>query len=148
MLSKVLFAVLFLPFFSPVIAFAEEKPLDLGKIEGLGPLGIIVNAVLSEKSVNPASFRLVQILSMIIGIITILSGVWFLIQILLAGFNIISGSGDKNKVQEAQHKITNSIIGLTVVVAAYALTSLFGKILGITNILNIAAIIKELGPKP
>jgi len=50
-------------------------------------------------------------------------------------------------MQEAQHAITNSVIGLTVVVAAYALTSLFGKILGIPDILNLGSVIQSLGPK-
>jgi len=122
---------------------------SLGNIQSFGPLGTIVNELFFEggtASVVPASKRLAQVLSNIIGIITIVAGIWFMIKILIAGFSIISSSGDKNKMQEAQHTITNSVIGLTVVVAAYALTSLFGKILGIPNILNIGAAINLLSP--
>lgn len=137
--------------------YAETDPLiakqPIGRIKGLGLLGEIIDELFNSKpsggliTVAPAANRFAQVLSMVIGIITIVTGIWFMIKILIAGLTIISSSGDKNKMQEAQSTITNSIIGLTVTVAAYALTSLFGKILGIPNILDVGTIIQQLGPK-
>jgi len=126
-------------------ASAQITPAPLGNLHGLGPLGDVIDK-LTPADVSPASNLFTKVISTIIGLITIVAGIWFLIQLLLAGFNWISSSGDKNKVQEAQHKITNSVIGLTIVVAAYALTSLLGKILGI-NVLDLGGAISSLGIK-
>lgn len=137
----------FLPFtfYLPSRAFAQVTPAPLGNLEGLGPLGEVIKK-LNASDVSPASNLLTKVISSMVGIITIVAGIWFLIQILIAGLNWIGSSGDKNKVLDAQHKITNSVVGLTIVVAAYAITNLIGKILGI-NILDIGAAIKLLGPK-
>jgi len=161
-------SILFLIFFFPIAATSvlaapfvdplhptsappppsQQQAVSVGNIVGLPGLGTVINDIIKNgNSVAPASNALASVLSTIIGVLTIVAGIWFFFQILIAGFNWISSSGDKNKVQEVQHKITNSVIGLAVVVIAYALTSLFGKILGIPNILDIGAAIQLLGPK-
>lgn len=54
------------------------------------------------------------------------------IFLIIGGFQWISSGGDKAKTEEAQKKITNAIIGLIIIAAAYALinlvtTFLFGQ---------------------
>jgi|GEM_PF-1903502 len=125
----------------------QYQGVSLGKIEGWGVLGEIINKIESPGHVDPAAGLLAQVISAAVGLITIVAGIWFMLQFLLGGFSWITSSGDKNKVQEAQHKITNSIIGLTIVVAAYAVANLISKILGIPYLLDIGSSIPLLKPR-
>jgi len=58
---------------------------------------------------------IVQALLQIIGVI-------FFILILYGGFKWMSASGEQKKIEEAQKVITHSIIGLIIVVLAYAIS--------------------------
>lgn len=57
----------------------------------------------------------------ILGIITIL-GVVFLTLIVYAGFKWMLAHGEENKITEARNLIVHSIIGLIIVLAAYAIS--------------------------
>ena len=48
----------------------------------------------------------------IIGVITILASLFFIVYAFIAAFNWITAGGEKSKIENAQKKITNSIIGL------------------------------------
>jgi len=113
---------------------------DLGTIgegEGLGPW------------TNPTEpgIILADILSMAIGVMTLGAGIWFLFQVIIAGYNYLSAGGDRERFVAAGRKLTNSMIGLAVVIAAYALMALLGTIFdvkfleineGIQNIVDLA----------
>jgi len=75
------------------------------------------------------------LLNKIFTLIGIAAGVFFLIQILLAGFAYISASGDQKKTEAAWSKIYQSIIGLVIVSSAFVIAAVIGNILNI-NILN------------
>lgn len=79
--------------------------------------------------------RLNKVVSSIIGFLTICAALWFLFQILMAGYGWISAGGDTEKTTEAWHKITNAIIGLVIVVAAWVIVGLIGTMVGL-DILN------------
>jgi len=82
-------------------------------------------------------------LSTIIGFLTAAAGLWFFIQFILAGFAWISAGGDKGALETARNRIFNSVIGLIIVVGAYVLVGVIGKVLGL-DILNPGAIIQNL----
>jgi len=52
------------------------------------------------------------------------------IFVLIAGIKWITAGGDKTKVQSARGTMTYAIIGLVIVMAAFLIISLLGKILG------------------
>ncbi len=52
------------------------------------------------------------------------------VVILIAGFNYITSSGDKQRIQTATNMITYGIIGLVIAVAAFAITQIVGRIGG------------------
>lgn len=71
------------------------------------------------------------------GLISGLVGALFLAGFLLAfltlimgGLNWITAGGDKTKLEEARNQITNAIIGIIIVGAAWAITSLLAKFFG------------------
>lgn len=103
-------------------AFAAETPL--GTFEGIGPLGNITG-------IDPAVNMFNKVMSLLIGIITIGAGLWFTFHILIAGFTWLTAAGDKTKAEKAQKTLTDSIIGLVIVVSAIFIARLVGDLLGI-----------------
>lgn len=64
-----------------------------------------------------------------------IAGIFFVIQIILAGYTFISASGDPKKAESAFATIWQSLIGLLIVAGAFVIAAFVGNILGI-NILN------------
>lgn len=107
--------------------------------EGFGPL---CNLVTSGQGGVDAIAKAV---SLIVGLITITAGIYFMIQFLIGGFEWISASGDKAKLTKAQDRLVHAIIGLIVVVAAFGIAAIFQAILGIDFLLMNGELIKQLG---
>lgn len=72
-----------------------------------------------------------KIVSSIIGVMTIAAGIWFLFQITIGGFNWITSGGDKAKLEAARGRLTNSFIGIVIVVAGWAILALASQFLGV-----------------
>jgi len=82
-------------------------------------------------------------ISAIIGFLTIMAGLFFIFQFLAGALQWIASGGDKTGLQAAQQKLTNSFIGLILIVAAMAIISLLSTFLGFT-ILNPAQFIEAI----
>jgi len=124
------------------LAFAAE-PTPLGQIggkEGFGPWGN-----LGSQGIKEAAGAFTSIISRIIGVMTVVAGIWFIFQFIIGAYGYMTAGGDQQKMTNATKRITNSLIGLVVVVAAYAVMSLLGALLGF-NFLNIVGIINLLKP--
>lgn len=120
------------------------KIIDLGKLgggEGFGPWGLLGGT----KEVGEAASEFTLIISRIIGIMTVVAGIWFFFMIIIGAYGYLSAGGDPKKIETATKKITSALIGLVVIVLAYAFISLIGRMLGF-DILNPQDIIKLLGP--
>ena len=116
---------------------------QLGCGGGLGPFAeFFCNSGQGRSEVETGE-RLNSALGGLIGFLTILGGLWFFIQFIIAGYNWISAGGDKGKVEQAQQKITNSLVGLLIVIGAYVIVGLVGSILGL-KILNPGEILQDL----
>lgn len=66
-------------------------------------------------------------LGVIIGILLSFMGVIFLGLIIYAGMTWMTAQGNEQKVTKAKDMIANAIIGLIVVLSAYALTAFIGQ---------------------
>ncbi|HBC72420.1 MAG: hypothetical protein UX91_C0001G0124 [Candidatus Amesbacteria bacterium GW2011_GWB1_47_19] len=99
--------------------------INLGTINGIGPLGN-PNTPSSQTATQLTNF-----ISNIIGLMTVIAGVYFLFQIFMAGYKWINAGGDKQAVQDAQKRLTNAFMGLLVVVMAFTITGVIGYFLGI-----------------
>ena len=117
---------------------------QIGCGEGLGG---IAKALCGLKGgagdITTVGDKLNTALSAIIGFLTIIAALWFAIQFIIAGFNWINAGGDKNAIQAAQQKITNSLIGLIIVVSAWVIIAVIGQLLGL-SILNPGKLLKDL----
>lgn len=62
-------------------------------------------------------------------------GIAFIIYLVWGGIEYLTSGGDKAKIDDAQKKITSSIIGVVVLVASYAITYFIQQVFKI-NILR------------
>jgi hypothetical protein len=116
----------------------------LGTLEGIGILGGVGRALTNEIT---AIGTFVNLLSNIIGVMTIIAIIWFTFVLLTGAIGWLASGGDKTKLQNAQKQITTGIIGLIIVLSATFLIDFIGSLVGIPNILSVAEFIKDLGPK-
>ena len=96
-------------------------------LEGIGPYG-------RGGSDSPDLFT--EVLTRIIGILTIIAGIWFIFLLLSGGIEWMSSGGDKGKLASARSKMFSGAIGLAIVVAALFIAEIFGGLVGMTDILN------------
>lgn len=118
--------------------YIAQVPATLGPINTGQGLGGYANVT------NPGT-TVASIISNVIGFLTIVAGLWFTINFILGAVSWISAGGDKGKVKEAKDKITQGVVGLAIVVAAYTIAGLLGRILGL-NFLDIGGALKLILP--
>lgn len=71
-----------------------------------------------------------SLISSLVGALFIAGFLLAFMELLLGGISWITAGGDKQKLETARDKITNSIIGLIVVGATYALMTLVARFFG------------------
>jgi len=86
-----------------------------------------------------------KIVSQVIGIMTIVGVLYFTFQIIIAGYGFIAAAGDPKAIETARHSLTNSILGLTILIVAVGLGSLVANLIGIPNIMDIDALFTLMG---
>ena len=81
--------------------------------------------------INPLKYDTVQeLISAIIKLLMELA-IWiFPIVIIIAGFGFITAGGDENKIKTSKQIITWAVIGLIIVLSAWAIVALFEHIMG------------------
>lgn len=126
------------------IALAQKPIGNIGGEPGTG-LGPFSNLFQFRLPVEAAK-KFTQVISNILGVMTIVAGLWFLFRLIIGAYAYMSAGGEAQKIQDATKQITNALIGLIIVVLAYAFLSLIGRLLGL-DILNPQAIIPNLGPR-
>ncbi|MFC1711027.1 pilin [Patescibacteria group bacterium] len=119
-LKNCFFFIVFL-FLSVKLVLAAPQPL--GTLEGF-------KDAYEPKGVG-ASDTITLIFSNLFAVLTIVGGIIFIVQFILGAIGWISSSGKPEKVQKAQDKMINAIIGLIALVAAYGLAYIIGTVLGI-----------------
>ena len=122
------------------ILLAQEPTLPrIGGPTGFGPFGNL------PLNIDEAAKAFNKIISGVIGVMTIAAGIWFMFQFIVAGFSWLTAGGNKEAVSTAQTRMRNALIGLVVVVAAWAVVGLVGRLLGL-DILHPENLLPLLGP--
>ncbi|MCJ7792993.1 MAG: hypothetical protein MUP45_03390 [Candidatus Marinimicrobia bacterium] len=122
------------------IYLAQTSLGRIGGADGFGPFG---NLDLGDVSAAAGAFT--TIISNVIGIMTIIAGIWFIFMFIVGAFGYLTAGGDSKKIGDATRRIGTALTGLIVIVIAYALISLIGGLLGF-DILNPQDIIIKLKP--
>ncbi len=88
--------------------------------------------------------QLESIFSSVIGILTIAGVIYFVIQIILAGYSLIASHGDEKELQTGTKRLTNGIMGLAIIVLAYGLGALFTNLLGMSNVFDLTKVLQPI----
>lgn len=123
-----------------MITMSLLADIPAGELRGFGALG------LQGATGFQASLVFTTFLTSLVGIMTVIGIIWFVIQFMIGAVGIIGAGGDKGKLTEARSKITSAITGIAVVISGIFFIDVVGYILGIGSILNITTYILCLSP--
>ncbi len=84
-----------------------------------------------------------NIISMAIGIMTVVAIVWFMFVLITGAIGIIGSGGDKQALENAKKRITSGLIGLVIVIVAVFIIDLIGYIFGI-EFLNLYSMLTKI----
>lgn len=106
----------------PIVVLAQGNTIDL-PAEGTDAFGFgkkldNVAGPYSPSTTKPLEERIGEIISIFLGFL----GVIFLILMIYAGFNWMTAAGDEEKITKARSTIRAAILGLLIVISAYALS--------------------------
>lgn len=73
-----------------------------------------------------------KFISGLVGVLLIFATIWTLFMLLQGGIEWISSGGDKTGVENAQNRITNALLGLFIVFAAWTIYIIILQFLGIS----------------
>ena len=115
--------------FSYVPVFADEAADSGLSGQVLGQLNAGAGAEATEKPLDP---RL--IVAYVIQVALALLGIIFIFLLLMSGYWFLTARGEEEKVNKAKSTVTRAIIGLLVVMLAYALVAyLLGGLEGVVK---------------
>ncbi len=98
------------------------KPVLAVQNDIIGSVDVPTSVITNTSQVGP-------FLSVVVRLLIVISGIWALLQFLLAGLGYITAGGDAKKVQEAYQKITYSVIGLVVIGVSFIVVTIVGRLL-------------------
>jgi hypothetical protein len=101
-------------FGASLIPFAASAQLDKA-VSGLEDVGSVTGADQSQTLPDLVG-NLINILLSVVGIILV-------VLLIYAGFLYMTAQGDSTKVDKAKDMMKNAIIGLVIIVSAYAISS-------------------------
>lgn len=81
----------------------------------------------------------------IIGAITILAVLFFIVYSFLAAYEWVTAGSDSGKVEKAKNRFIWGTLGLILIVASYAIIGLIGSLIGI-SILNPGELLQNVIP--
>jgi len=111
-MKKYIFSVMIcLAMFLPAIALAVEPTT--------GPINVYLNEIGGELGLGTRDVRLV--IASIINVALGLLGIVAVVLILYAGLTWMTAGGDSKKVDTAKHIMTAAVIGLIIILSAYAI---------------------------
>ncbi|NCN24367.1 MAG: hypothetical protein COU65_03785 [Candidatus Pacebacteria bacterium CG10_big_fil_rev_8_21_14_0_10_42_12] len=96
---------------------ATTDPLGIGTIDKPAPVG--------NFNADGGDIGILVFISTIIKLLMIVGSLWVVINIFLAAYIYISGNGDASANEKVSTMITNSVIGLVLLVTAYTITAIF-----------------------
>ncbi|RLC35731.1 hypothetical protein DRH14_00085 [Candidatus Shapirobacteria bacterium] len=89
--------------------------------------------------------NLEKIISQIIGVLSVVAVIWFIFQVIFAGYAYMSSQGDKTKLETARKRLTQGILGLVISLIAIFIGALIAKLAGFKNIFDLNRQFNQMG---
>ena len=86
-------------------------------------------------TVNAPDITIERLITFAVTALIVVAGIIFLIMLLIGGLRWILSGGDKASTESARGQVTSALIGLVIVLSAYAIATLIQAVFGI-NILE------------
>jgi hypothetical protein len=97
----------------------------------------VVHAAKGIENTDVATFGFLETMfGNIVRFVVAISGVALLIMLLVGGFSFLFSGGDPKKLEQARGTLTNAVIGIVVIVAAYLIIRIIGVFTGTTTLLS------------
>jgi hypothetical protein len=109
-----------------------------GGFKGFGKLG------LQGSLATNASLTFSNLMTSVIGVLTIVAIIWFVFLLITGGIGYMSAGGDKSRIESASKRVTNALVGLVVVVISIFIVKLIGYLLGMPDILNFVTLFAKI----
>lgn len=74
-------------------------------------------------------------ISHMLGLLTIIGSIFFVVTFFLAALNWISAQGETAKLQKARDQMIQGVVGLVIIIASYGIIGLIGTVVGL-NLLS------------
>ncbi len=91
---------------------------------------------LAKPSENGEFWDFSKIISMSIGVLTLVAFIWFLFVLITGAIGVMNAGGDQKALESSRKRITNGLVGLVVVIASLFIVDLIGMIIGV-DYLNV-----------
>lgn len=85
-----------------------------------------------------------DIISKIIGVLTIIAGIYFFFILIFGAITWISAGDDKGKIEGAKKNISNGLVGIALTVSALFIIQIVGTIFGFEGILDPGGVLGGL----
>ena len=115
-------------FFKPITVHAVAAP----GAGGAGDFGVVKPPVDNPYFTTPNGGGLFLFISNIFKLAGTIGGLFFIIQVIIAGYEYITAAGDAKKVDAAWSKIWQSVLGIIIIASAFTLAGVIERITGIS----------------
>ncbi|MBU4210820.1 hypothetical protein KKC08_03895 [Patescibacteria group bacterium] len=89
--------------------------------------------------------QLEDIISQVIGVLSVVAVIWFAFQVIFAGYAYMSSQGDKTKLETARKRLTQGILGLVISLIAIFLAALIATLAGFDGIFDLNQQFSNMG---
>lgn len=138
-------AIFFATIASPEVVFAKDDPGDTTGDTGAGK-GIFNPALTGDLGSGDPAGIFGRFLGSWWGTAYLAGGIMFLVYLMWGGVEWIVSGSNEERVTNAKNKITNALIGLTILAASWALVKLIGALLGLGFLENLSQSLDVLAP--
>lgn len=93
-----------------------------------------------------AASNLELLISNMLGAITVVGSLFFIVYFLSAALTWITAGADSGKLQKSRDKMTMGVIGLVLMVMSYGIIGLVGRVVGLDLLRPGQTILEQLNP--
>ena len=100
---------------------------------------VIQNPILDDPStpVNNPKLYFNNVISSVLSVFFIVAVLYFAWFFIMAGYHLIDSRGDPKHLEQAREQLTNSLIGLVIVLSVFAIIKFVGHFLGVGSLQNL-----------
>jgi len=84
-------------------------------------------------------------ISNLIGFMTVLASLFFVIYFVIGAFGWVTSGGDKGKLESARNRMLYGVLGMIIIVASYAIIGVLSNLIGL-DLLNPAEQLRNIIP--